>query len=166
MRRYASLKVPWKAQAERSINRQRIRLSPFSATSTLSFLSIARWTWVKIASFREPLTETIEKTYIAGESYAGTTIPYLAQAITAKKSFPTRLKGLLIGNGWFSPAQQYPAYVSYGKARGLIKGKDTNLEEIMTRCNTALAGPQGKGHVLVGVCESLIDAVMKAGRTT
>jgi carboxypeptidase D len=76
------------------------------------------------------------------------------------------LKGLLIGNGWFSPAQQYPSYVSYGQAKGLIKGKDTKVDQIMTRCNQALAGSEGKGHVLVGTCEALIEAVVQAGRKT
>lgn len=77
---------------------------------------------------------------------------------------PTRLKGLLIGNGWFSPAQQYPAYVAYGKANGLVKQKDEKIDNMMKRCDTALAGIEGKGHVLVGVCENLIGAVIDAGK--
>lgn len=74
-----------------------------------------------------------------------------------------------MGNGWFSPVQQYPAYVKYGQQRGLIKpGSDeaAHVDKLMLDCNQTLSGPLGKGHVLVGACEALIDGVMRAGKTT
>lgn len=109
-----------------------------------------------------------EKTYLAGESYAGTTIPYLARAIRTSSTFPAPLKGLIIGNGWFSPKAQYPAYVTYGRERGLLEKSSrqtAHLDRVWKQCNSTLQTPQGD-HVLVGVCEGLIDAVMQAGRET
>ncbi|KAJ2014661.1 Cell death protease [Coemansia sp. S680] len=51
--------------------------------------------------------------YVAGESEAGTYIPYLAEAIL---KMPTTerfaLSGLMIGNGWIDPL---PMYMSYGE---------------------------------------------------
>ena len=84
-------------------------------------------------------------------------------------SLPTRLEGLLIGNGWFSPADQYPAYVAYGRARGFLSKQNDETRAVARlekQCNAALNSTEGKGHVLVGTCEGLIDAVMRAGRTT
>ena len=106
------------------------------------------------------------QTYIGGESYAGTTAPYLAKAITSTTILPTHLKGLIIGNGWFSARSQYPAYVSYGREIGFLKQKTkevANLDRIWKQCNATLQTSAGD-HVLVGVCENLIDAVMSAGR--
>lgn len=51
-------------------------------------------------------------TYIAGESYAGQYIPYIADAISSSAWISTPLKGLVIGNGWISPKEQYPAYLT------------------------------------------------------
>jgi hypothetical protein len=38
---------------------------------------------------------------------------YIAQAILETTRLPTRLKGILIGNGWIDPWNQYPAYYEY-----------------------------------------------------
>lgn len=51
------------------------------------------------------------QTYLAGESYAGQYIPYIAQAILDTTSISTPLKGILMGNAWINPEIQYPAYI-------------------------------------------------------
>ncbi|KAH8893249.1 alpha/beta-hydrolase [Thozetella sp. PMI_491] len=68
--------------------------------------------------------------YIAGESYAGQHIPYIAKQILARNKKPTtnhkwNLKGLLIGNGWISPPEQYEAYLQFAYEKGIVeKGSD------------------------------------------
>ncbi|KAL5120172.1 Cell death protease [Pleosporales sp. CAS-2024a] len=65
--------------------------------------------------------------YLAGESYAGQHIPYIARAILKRNkkqnadSQPWNLKGLLIGNGWISPVDQYLAYLPFAYQNGLVK---------------------------------------------
>ncbi|KAK1760617.1 pheromone-processing carboxypeptidase KEX1 [Echria macrotheca] len=85
--------------------------------------------------------------YFAGESYAGQHIPYIAKHILARNKLPTtkhqwNLKGLLIGNGWISPREQYEAYLQYAYAMGVVeKGSDTaNKLEVQHRiCQKELA---------------------------
>lgn len=110
------------------------------------------------------------QTYLAGESYAGTTIPYLARAIGASKAMPNIFKGMLIGNGWFSPKEQYPGYVEYAEQRGFLKNKGSKpvkeVSRLLRLCERDLNSTIGFNHVLVSSCETLIDAVMTAGRST
>ncbi|GAA5887520.1 hypothetical protein JCM5296_002604 [Sporobolomyces johnsonii] len=109
-------------------------------------------------------------TYIAGESYAGQYIPYIADAIHRTTAVSTHLKGLLIGNGWISPREQYPAYLTYVLERGLLK-KDSqghrNVAEAVARCQKKIAemdekGLGSKGLVLVGECEEILGVMSAA----
>ena len=85
--------------------------------------------------------------YIAGESYAGQHIPYIAKHILARNKKSTtehkwNLKGLLIGNGWISPKEQYEAYLQFAYEKHLIeKGSDVaNKLEVQHRiCQKELA---------------------------
>ena len=55
--------------------------------------------------------------YIAGESYAGQHIPYIAKAMmdrNKRKDHDDKwnVSGLLIGNGWISGKDQYASYIT------------------------------------------------------
>eukprot|EP01086_Lenisia_limosa_P004607 TRINITY_DN20144_c0_g1_i1.p1 TRINITY_DN20144_c0_g1~~TRINITY_DN20144_c0_g1_i1.p1 ORF type:complete len:433 (+),score=93.42 TRINITY_DN20144_c0_g1_i1:96-1394(+) len=62
--------------------------------------------------------------FIFGESYGGTYVPYLAEAITDAMSidqFPkVNFGGIAIGDGWFHPIRQVPSYPQYAYGTGLI----------------------------------------------
>lgn len=81
--------------------------------------------------------------YIAGESYAGTYIPYfttkilelnkqkqkvkgfsflfsLKKHILSRRKQQYNLQGIAIGNGWISAEHQYNAYYDYSIANNLI----------------------------------------------
>lgn len=62
--------------------------------------------------------------YIAGESYAGQYIPYIAKAIidenNNQKETWMDLKGVMIGNGWIDPVQQYLSYVPFAYETGML----------------------------------------------
>ncbi len=59
--------------------------------------------------------------YLAGQSYAGRTLPELAQRIIAgKNSVPLDLKGILVGDGWVNPLIQQSANADYAYSHGLI----------------------------------------------
>ncbi|QIW98203.1 hypothetical protein AMS68_003721 [Peltaster fructicola] len=115
------------------------------------------------AIFPEHLLDDI---YIAGESYAGQHIPYIAKAILDRNAKTTNTKwnlsGLLIGNGWISGADQYPSYIKFAKANGLItEGSDIadKLDRAQAACDTTLANG-GKDHVDEGVCENVLQQLL------
>lgn len=80
-------------------------------------------------------------TYIAGESFAGIWIPYIANELQNTKLVSPPLKGLLIGNGWIDPFNQYPAYVDFSYSEDLLKEGTTpvaglnKVKRVLDRCN-------------------------------
>ncbi|GAA5861536.1 hypothetical protein JCM1840_005403 [Sporobolomyces johnsonii] len=103
-------------------------------------------------------------TYIAGESYAGQYIPYIASAfLSSRLPVASRLKGLLIGNGWIDPWNQYPAYLDFALQAGVIKaGSDAEarVKKEVARC---LENQEkfGKQNVKIhnGVCEGILGSI-------
>ncbi|KAJ6131034.1 hypothetical protein N7523_001494 [Penicillium sp. IBT 18751x] len=108
--------------------------------------------------------------YIAGESYAGQHIPYIAKAIqernkaavaNGKSQWP--LKGLLIGNGWISPADQYPSNFEFAQKEGLIKEDSQtfrNLEALNSVCLSKLETPGSKNKINVQECENVFQQAL------
>lgn len=73
------------------------------------------------------------------------------------------LKGLLIGNGWTSPMDQYPAYLDYAYKRGLIQGGSDiakTVEAQQAVCMKKLADG-GKDHVDTGECEEILQEILR-----
>ncbi|KAI5784609.1 pheromone-processing carboxypeptidase KEX1 [Geopyxis carbonaria] len=106
--------------------------------------------------------------YIAGESYAGQYIPYIAEAILkrnkdAAKDRLWNLKGLLIGNGWIDPAPQYNSYLTFAYKHDILK-KDSrmakDLEKILTKCNEGLEA-ETEDHVENRFCEGVLTTLLK-----
>ena len=62
--------------------------------------------------------------FIAGESYAGKTIPLLASRILEQKTISGQpalnLQGILIGDGWVNPLVQLSSNADYAYSHGLI----------------------------------------------
>ncbi|CAK7264348.1 Cell death protease [Sporothrix epigloea] len=106
--------------------------------------------------------------YIAGESFAGQHIPYISKYILNrnKKAGVKRrwnLKGLLIGNGWISPPEQYEAYLDFAYAKNLIT-KDSaaanSLEQQRRICQKELASGAA-GKVDTTSCESILQQLFQ-----
>ncbi|KAI2624870.1 alpha/beta-hydrolase [Hypoxylon sp. NC1633] len=106
--------------------------------------------------------------YLAGESYAGQHIPYIAKAILERNKLPQtqvawNLKGLLIGNGWISPPEQYEAYLSFAYDKGIVeKGSDISgkLESQHRECRENLAS-SGSTHVDNSACEYVLSEMLR-----
>lgn len=105
--------------------------------------------------------------YIAGESYAGQYIPYIAKYILDRNkkqgvTYKWNLAGLLIGNGWISPPEQYDAYLQFAYEKGLVaKGSDTASKlEVQARiCQKELA--VGQPRVDNGQCEQILQDLLR-----
>ncbi|KAF2718204.1 alpha/beta-hydrolase [Polychaeton citri CBS 116435] len=112
--------------------------------------------------------------YIAGESYAGQHIPYIAKAIldrNARLNDPSKawnLSGLLIGNGWISGPEQYLAYLPFAYQHGLIQGGSEaaqKVEKQQDRCTIELNERGGKDHVDVPQCEAILTEILRLSKT-
>lgn len=115
-----------------------------------------------LASLADP-----SQLYFAGESYAGQHIPYIAKAILDRnknaRGSKTRwnLQGLVIGNGWMAPRQQYEAYISFAYKRGMIKEGSPEGEKLQQQwniCKSSLAAAPDK--VDHHECEKILSLVL------
>ncbi|KAK2615646.1 hypothetical protein N8I77_002384 [Diaporthe amygdali] len=105
--------------------------------------------------------------YIAGESYAGQHIPYIAKHMLERNKKPGvahqwALKGLLIGNGWISPPEQYEAYLDFAYEKGIVKkGSETAKKiEVQHRiCQKDLAVDSNK--VDHASCENILQDILQ-----
>ncbi|KAL8827707.1 MAG: hypothetical protein Q9170_006906 [Blastenia crenularia] len=111
---------------------------------------------------------TTNDLYIAGESYAGQHIPYIAKAMLERnakvKSKQWNLSGLLIGNGWISPVEQYDAYLQFGYQAGLIQGGTDiaqKLEAMYSDCVKTLNAPGGTDKVDQPTCEKILTEMLE-----
>jgi carboxypeptidase D len=111
---------------------------------------------------------TVLELYFAGESYAGQHIPYIAKAILDRNKknppHPWNLKGLLIGNGWISPVEQYESYLLFAYDKKLVeKGSKIaqQLEAQQAVCLSALAEQKGNEHVDTSQCEQILQEILR-----
>lgn len=78
-------------------------------------------------------------------------------------SIQWNLRGLLIGNGWISPREQYESYVKFSKQRGLLKsGTDAAkfVDEQMGICLSLFDQPGAYDKIDIGDCESVLTTIM------
>ncbi|RHZ54311.1 hypothetical protein Glove_428g80 [Diversispora epigaea] len=109
--------------------------------------------------------------YIAGESFAGTYIPYIAKAILDRNTANTteneskyNLRGVAIGNGWIDPISQYNAYYTYSVEHNLISGDSKKLaKKQLDACMVAL---KAKLTIHQDLCELILETVLENSRQT
>lgn len=113
-----------------------------------------------------PATDS-KQFYIAGESYAGQHIPHIARAILKRNkqqgSKPWPLKGLLIGNGWISPVEQYLSYLPFAYEAGLLKADSESARRVEQQQSTCIAALNdgGKDRVDTPVCEAIMTTILE-----
>ncbi|KAG6093719.1 Cell death protease [Claviceps sp. LM220 group G6] len=108
--------------------------------------------------------------YIAGESYAGQHIPYIAKAILDRNAQKTpaekwSLQGLLIGNGWISARDQADSYLKFGYEKGLLeKGSEQarEVQQMQRVCDKALAN--NPGRVDYPDCDAILQKILDVTR--
>ncbi|CAF3959939.1 unnamed protein product [Adineta steineri] len=103
-----------------------------------------------------------EDIYLAGESFGGQYIPYIAKAILEKRPL-LKLRGLLIGDGWIDPISLYNSYLPYAIANNLVENNSilyTNIIRLVTRCQDILSKHV---HIFISECYSILDLIMDNG---
>ncbi|KAH8556379.1 serine carboxypeptidase [Umbelopsis sp. PMI_123] len=96
--------------------------------------------------------------YIAGESFAGTYIPYIAQQLLQQNKVAGTTKydirGLVIGNGWISPLHQYEASFDFSVRENLLTGQyKSTASQHLEYCRASLARQE---LISIGVCEQIL----------
>lgn len=111
--------------------------------------------------------------YIAGESYAGQHIPYIAQAIIERNKVTTKekwnLEGLLIGNGWMSPTHQYQAYSKFVYNEGIIQGGTREAELVdkqLAVCLNILGKPGSEDMITINACEGILSVILSVTKNS
>ncbi|KAJ3025474.1 UNVERIFIED_CONTAM: Cell death protease [Siphonaria sp. JEL0065] len=107
--------------------------------------------------------------YIAGESYAGQYLPYIAKNILSTTSSSTttiNLKGMLIGNGWMDPHRQYLSFVEYGLQNNLISGQ--YLKSAITNANSCKKKYESSTTQTIksSFCEGIMDSILNNSTAT
>ncbi|KAJ8663593.1 hypothetical protein O0I10_000838 [Lichtheimia ornata] len=101
--------------------------------------------------------------YLAGESYAGTYVPYFASRMlelnrNGDKKY--RLQGIAIGNGWISPQHQYDAYIDFAYEKGLVPEEHKPTIDVVHRnCKKLL---QYSNTIKVDECEMVLEKIVDA----
>ncbi|KAI1302159.1 Cell death protease [Mortierella claussenii] len=97
--------------------------------------------------------------YLAGESYAGTYIPYFAKGVLDynEKQVPLgemafNLKGLAIGNGWIDPLHQYTSYIPYVEQHRL------STPDLIDKC---LDDIRMQDRITQDKCEGLVGIILQ-----
>eukprot|EP00835_Amoeboradix_gromovi_P005649 NODE_553_length_6771_cov_0.191847.p2 type:complete len:488 gc:universal NODE_553_length_6771_cov_0.191847:4877-6340(+) len=98
--------------------------------------------------------------YIAGESYAGTYIPYITKAC---KNANIAIKGMIIGNGWVDPATQYRSYVDFVIKHDLANQDILNkMESKYSECKKILDDTE---YISVEECENINNPFFQFTKT-
>ncbi|CAF2128290.1 unnamed protein product [Rotaria magnacalcarata] len=100
--------------------------------------------------------------YLAGESFAGQYIPYIARAILTKRS-ELKLLGLLIGNGWIDPSSTYESYLPFAVANNLVENNSVLYHKIAAQTEICLRRLSNETHVFDGACELILSEIAKNG---
>ncbi|KAG0297304.1 Cell death protease [Linnemannia gamsii] len=108
--------------------------------------------------------------YLAGESFAGTYIPYFGQAILEHNEnvpaghIPYNLQGLAIGNGWIDPLHQYTSYIPFIEQYGLA------TPELMPLMNAqqdiCLDAIRRQDLISQNACEQLVTLILQSNSGT
>ncbi|KAF9349529.1 Cell death protease, partial [Mortierella sp. NVP85] len=107
--------------------------------------------------------------YIAGESYAGTYIPYFAKGILDHNAnvpageIVYNLKGLAIGNGWIDPLHQYTSVIPYVEHHNIAS--PTLLTELAAQQTYCLDDIRAHDVISQPKCEQLVQMILDSSST-
>ncbi|KAF3936640.1 hypothetical protein ABW19_dt0203395 [Dactylella cylindrospora] len=142
----------------------------FSYVNTNGYLHELREMSAQFMIFLEKFFELFpeyekDEIWIAGESYAGQHIPYIAQAIIERnreKDQHWNVAGLLIGNGWIDPRSQYPSYLEFAYQEGLIQRDSDIAKQLEGQQATCLAHIQQNGNQIDdSTCEEILQLILR-----
>ncbi|CAF3321743.1 unnamed protein product [Rotaria sp. Silwood2] len=100
--------------------------------------------------------------YLAGESFAGQYIPYIAKEIFTKRS-NLKLRGLLIGNGRIDPVTIYESYLPFAVANNLVKNNSVLYNDISNQLRICQRALSKEVHVFEEECYLIMNQILSDG---
>ncbi|GAV52969.1 hypothetical protein ZYGR_0AI02510 [Zygosaccharomyces rouxii] len=112
---------------------------------------------------------------IAGESYSGQYVPFLAEAIQ-KRNEQTHndlekynLRGILVGNGWMDPDTQSLAYLPFALSKGIVDQSNPHFRTLLREqelCQDRIMNRASDEHqpFQYEECESILQTILTATR--
>ncbi|KAJ8594013.1 carboxypeptidase KEX1 [Rhizopogon salebrosus TDB-379] len=107
-------------------------------------------------------------TYLGGESYAGQYIPYFVDAILSSE-LRIPLRGAAIGNGWIDARNQYPAYLDYAVAHGILEESSEYFRDSKRATDSCMANFRlltGPEPIHISECEELVGIILESKSRT
>ncbi|KAG0038758.1 Cell death protease [Podila clonocystis] len=111
----------------------------------------------------------LDDLYIAGESYAGTYIPYFTKAILERNDIlqpgeqAINLQGAIIGNGWTDPLHQYTSYIPFVQKYDI--STPAMLETMENQMNHCMDAIRLQDKITQDACEKLVEIIMEGTKT-
>ncbi|RIB08408.1 Alpha/Beta hydrolase protein, partial [Gigaspora rosea] len=106
-----------------------------------------------------------DEMYLAGESFAGTFIPYIASAILKRNSerkssvnLRYNFKGIAIGNGWIDPIAQYNAYYTFALEHNLLDEEHKTLAK--DQLDICMKSQKEKVRIHLNECEKILQLIL------
>ncbi|ORX44025.1 alpha/beta-hydrolase [Hesseltinella vesiculosa] len=106
-----------------------------------------------------------QELYIAGESFAGTYIPYFADRmllLNREGKAKYNLQGIAIGNGWISPVHQYEAYYDFGVQNNLFS--DSLLKDAQRHLASCRKEMDLTSTIHYRNCELVLDDILDSSK--
>ncbi|KAG0207286.1 Cell death protease [Mortierella sp. GBA30] len=106
-----------------------------------------------------------DELYLAGESYAGTYIPYFAKGILDHNGnlpeghIAYNLQGSVIGNGWIDPLHQYTSIIPFVEQNGISNPQ--LMDKLVAQQDQCLDAIRLHDHITQDACEQLVQLVLQ-----
>ncbi|CCH62977.1 hypothetical protein TBLA_0I03220 [Henningerozyma blattae CBS 6284] len=126
-----------------------------------------------LESYFTVFPEDLEKDLLlAGESYAGQYIPYVAKAILdqnkIENSVTYNLEGIFIGNGWIDPDTQSLAYLPFALEKNLVSKDNPGFQDLLKtheNCQKAI-NSVNSNNFSHPECEIIINKLIEYTKNT
>lgn len=108
--------------------------------------------------------------YLAGESYAGQYIPFIADKILREnpaQNATINLQGLIIGNGWIAPDTQSLSYIPYLLGAGILHTDDPFMPQLLKaqeECQNLINKPDSTDKFGYYQCENILNKILALTR--
>nr|KAJ3420241.1 Cell death protease [Polyrhizophydium stewartii] len=103
---------------------------------------------------------------LAGESFAGTYVPYFATELlrlNKESGAKFRLSGIIIGNGWIDPVRQYASFVPFALKHDLLHGSYLQIaKEKAEKCMDLMEKAE---RVHYNACEAIMEQILNESQS-